>query len=484
MTHQHDIPVFAIVGHPNEGKSSVVSTLSEDDSVAITPTPGTTVECRTYPVTIDGEEIIRFVDTPGFQSPKTALNWFKRYAGPEQDPVRAFIAEHENIPEFKDECELLAPIARGAGIIYVVDGSRPVRSDDRAEMEILRMTGRPRMAVINAKTEEDAWLDPWKHEFRKHFNMVRVFNAHHAAYGERIDLLTSLKSIDQDWEQALERVIDAFKQDWDRRNTRTSQLIAEMLESCLTYTAVETYARESEVLSAKKRLIDKYRKDIEQLEREVHQQIKKRFKHNIFDYELPPRSIVKEDLFDKRTWQVLGLTSKQLALASAIAGGVAGGVIDMAHAGLSFGVFTAIGGLVGAGAALLGGARMAKAKVVGLKLGGFQIQIGPNENIQFMFVLLDRAFIYYSHIINWAHGRRGLAENNPIPADSRNEKIGYTTHWDETSKKICRRFFQKIRHHEDYDEEKKQMAALIKKTLEEISSSRKIYGMDNLKGQA
>ena len=33
------IPEFAIVGHPNEGKSSVVSTLAEDDSVRVTPTP-------------------------------------------------------------------------------------------------------------------------------------------------------------------------------------------------------------------------------------------------------------------------------------------------------------------------------------------------------------------------------------------------------------------------------------------------------------
>ena len=34
------IPEFAIVGHPNEGKSSVVSTLAEDDSVRISAYPG------------------------------------------------------------------------------------------------------------------------------------------------------------------------------------------------------------------------------------------------------------------------------------------------------------------------------------------------------------------------------------------------------------------------------------------------------------
>jgi Predicted GTPase len=38
-----EILSFAIVGHPNEGKSSVVSTLAEDDSVRVTPIPGETL---------------------------------------------------------------------------------------------------------------------------------------------------------------------------------------------------------------------------------------------------------------------------------------------------------------------------------------------------------------------------------------------------------------------------------------------------------
>ena len=35
-------PLFAIVGHPNKGKSSIVSTLAQDESVTISPIPGTT----------------------------------------------------------------------------------------------------------------------------------------------------------------------------------------------------------------------------------------------------------------------------------------------------------------------------------------------------------------------------------------------------------------------------------------------------------
>ncbi|HSL60856.1 MAG TPA: GTPase, partial [Desulfotignum sp.] len=36
------------MGHPNEGKSAVVSTLTEDDQVRVSPVPGETKVCRTY----------------------------------------------------------------------------------------------------------------------------------------------------------------------------------------------------------------------------------------------------------------------------------------------------------------------------------------------------------------------------------------------------------------------------------------------------
>ena len=210
------IPEFAIVGHPNEGKSAVVSTLAEDDSVRVSPYPGETVVCQTFPVVIDEKEIIRFIDTPGFQSPRKTLKWIRNYQGDPGRILQSYLAAHAGDPDFRDDCLLLEPIAGGAGIIYVVDGSRPVRNVDLAEMEILRLTGRPRMAVINCKEENTVYLASWKNEFRKHFNAVRVFNANKATYAERIDLLENLKGIDQDWGPALERVISAFKEEWAR----------------------------------------------------------------------------------------------------------------------------------------------------------------------------------------------------------------------------------------------------------------------------
>jgi predicted GTPase len=467
------IPEFAIVGHPNEGKSSVVSTLAEDDSVRVSPTPGETIKCQTFPVMIDGKEIIRFTDTPGFQNPKQTLKWMKNYQDPDDLIIEVFRQTHENDQDFRDDCELFTPIAHGSGIIYVVDGSRPIRKVDRAEMEILRLTGLPRMAIINCKEDETGYLDQWKSEFRKHFNSIRVFNAHKATYAERIDLLESLKSIDQDWQPFLSTVISAFKKDWEHRNMLTVEIMCTMLTDCLEYSITKNFTEKSREKIVKKKLQEEYNRAIEKVEKAAHQQIRKLFKHNIFNYDLPAHSILHENLFNEKTWRLLGLTPAQLIATAGLAGGAIGAAIDVAAAGLTFGIFTAIGCAAGAGWAALGGAkRLIKAKVVGMNLGGYQIKVGPIENIQFLYVLLDRVLIFYSHVINWAHGRRDY----PAASATRSSepvKSGFTAKWDDNAKKICNAFYMALCRGDKVmkEESSKKLKGMLKDLLHKISHS-------------
>lgn len=472
------VPEFAIVGHPNEGKSAVVSTLAEDDRVRVSPYPGETIVCQTFAVSIDGREIIRFTDTPGFQNPKKILTWMKGSEASGRKLLRDFREIHETNPDFREDCELIKPIERGAGIIYVVDGSRPVRRVDLAEMEILRLTGRPRMAVINCKEDETAYLDQWKSEFRKHFNAIRVFNAHMANYAERIELLENLKSIDQDWAPALETVISAFKEDWRERNARTADIICDMLEDCLEYEVTRNFTDQTDEAALKRRIREEYNQAIKKIEERAHQKIRRLFKHNIFNYELPPHSILHEDLFAEKTWQILGLTPKQLIATAALAGGTIGAALDIAAAGLTFGVFSSIGGLLGAGwAALGGGKRLARSKVVGINLGGQQIRIGPIDNIQFMYVLLDRVLIFYSHVINWAHGRRDYSSVRSVSEQP--SSAGLTAAWDDKTRREFYAFYSAVRGH---DFEKKGVSRstikeLLQGVLLEISHSETRFGM-------
>ena len=157
-------PKFAVVGHPNKGKSSIVSALSMDDSVQISDTPGTTTKKRSFPLKVDGKTLYELFDTPGFQRARRVLAWLEQHdvsADKKYEVVQMFINEHKDDPKFNDEIELLEPIMNGAGIIYVVDGSKPYGEEYEAEMEILRWTGQPSMALINHIDESD-YSEEWK----------------------------------------------------------------------------------------------------------------------------------------------------------------------------------------------------------------------------------------------------------------------------------------------------------------------------------
>lgn len=468
-----DIPVLAILGHPNEGKSSVVSTLAEDDSIPISPVPGETIKCREYPVSIDMNEIIRFVDTPGFQQPRKTLAWITAYAGAEKDILTDFIRSHQNDPEFADECELFSPLADGAGIIFVVDGSRPVRKTDIIEMEILRKTGLPRMIVINPKTENDQrFMDEWKSAARRHFNTIRIFNANRACFAERIDLLSSLKGIDPDWQPALERVIDAFTADWKERISQTAAIIADVMRKSLTLTMKKTCRDPQQASETRAALMTEFEKKIARIEQDAHHRIKKRFKHNIFSYDLPPQSILTEDLFAKKTWKVLGVSRRELAIAGAGIGAGIGAKIDLATAGLTFGLFTAIGGALGAGSAAAGTRKLARSRIKGLPLGGVSIRIGPVENDQLLYVIIDRALIYFHHVINWAHSRRDKPETGRLDATGIDRCL--TGQWPDTQKRTAKTFFKTVRKGSPADAEHaaSAFADMLRDVLTDLSNAR------------
>ncbi len=470
LTSKPDIPVFAVLGHPNEGKSSVVATLAENDSVPISPTPGETRRCIQYPVIIDEFEIIRFVDTPGFQNPRAAHKWIAQRADFQEPWVDEFIRAHKNDKDFSDECQLLAPLAEGAGVIFVVDGTRPVRGTDRVEMEILRLTGAARMAVINTRDRKKGdYIEDWKNAARMHFNTIRIFDAHRASFAERMGLLETLKAIDPDWQQALQTVIDAFEQDWQGRLSNTAAIIADLLTSVIGHRVQKTVRNPSETEAVEKNLVSRFEHQIADMEKKAHERIKKRFKHNIFSYDLPARSLAGQDLFSKKTLKALGLTRNQMAWAGAGLGAGIGAKADLALAGLSFGVFTALGGALGAGSAAWGTRKIARTRIKGQALGGISLQAGPIQNDQLLFVIIDRSLIYFWHVINWAHSRRNRPEEKQDEDKSVSEFL--SAKWSEKQKKTSRRFFAATRKNDPAaaDFAAREFKQMLKSLLKRIS---------------
>lgn len=415
-------PVFAVVGRINKGKSSIVSTLAEDDSVHVDRVPGTTRECQRFHVSVEGRVLLTIVDTPGFEEAPRMLAWLRdreRSAAARAQLVAEFVEHFRDRDEFVDECRLLQPILEGAGILYVVDGSQPYRANYEAEMEILQWTGRPRLALVNIIGDDDH-VEEWRRALDQYFSIVRVFDAHGSAFAERLGLLRAFKELREDSRTAIERTISELERDWQERRRRAATEIAALVIDGLThfeeYPLLDDDARQAQTEEALERL---YR-GLRDRERRERTTIEDLYRHERLDRQEGDleRPVFERDLFADTSWRVLGLDTWQLIRAGAVGGAAVGGAVDLATGGASFLAGTVIGGLVGGVSSYLGGKRVAQIRVLGQQMGGERLRVGPVKNLNFPWILLDRALLHYRSVVERAHARRDalvLEHGSPEP---------------------------------------------------------------------
>ncbi len=470
---QSTVPVLAIMGHPNAGKSSVVATLTENDRIEIDKRAGTTTRSDEYPVVIDGGTIMVFIDTPGFQNPSDILEWFQAHAD-ERDLAGAFLAAYGDDPLFSHDCALLRPVAEGAGIILVVDGSKRIKEKDRTEMELLRLTGRPRMAILNNLSNVTKHMLAWQDALNKSFNAVREFNAHRATYAERIALLSALKTIDQRWEPTLKETIRTFERDWERRIDESASTIVDLMQDALTYKVtrvvkVTDLNSDAERTAIREKLVGSFQDGLRKLEEDARQQIRSNFHHNVWD--LPPGSLLSKDLFSDEVGRALGLTTRKLAMGGAAAGAATGGVIDLGVGGISLGAAALIGAAAGGMLGVLGGAALAKIDIQ-RTLGVERFTMGPVSNPRFPFVLLDRVILYCAQAMNWSHGRKAADEEaaDRVPDKLPKKKRGYAEDLSSEDHKALAKFFAAARTGKQTQHESRARE-IVKDMLRDLSRS-------------
>jgi hypothetical protein len=334
--------------------------------------------------------------------------------------VREFVATFEGTDQYVEERELLGPILDGAAILYVVDGARPYRDNHRSEMEILRWTGRPSMALINRIGEGDH-ADAWRSALEQYFKVVRDFDAHNATFEERIRLLTTFRELDEAWREPLAQAIRALSAERRRRRDVVVDILTDLLIDSLTLTLS---SGEGELESPEK-LEEIFHQRLRDMERTAQHKVEALYNHASVDWrhegELE-RPVFGEDLFAERTWSSLGLSLRQLMATYTLGGAAAGGVLDLFVGGLSFGTGALLGGAAGAGAGMLHVrdrfARATTAEGLTGRLGrawagGDAYRIGPFAHPNFPFVLLDRALLHYDSVRSRAHARNALAEEAP-----------------------------------------------------------------------
>ncbi len=404
------IPQFAVVGHPNKGKSSIVSTIAQNDSVAISMRSGTTQQVERYEVAIDDKRYC-LIDTPGFQRPSRALAWLQQHAPTaekRQDAVRQFIASPDCRKEFPEEAMLLEPIMGGASILYVVDGSRPYGAEYEAEMEILRWTGQASMALINP-IENDAHVDEWQSALGQYFKTVRVFNAVQADFDRLVALLETFAYIREDWRDTILGIVSAYRRARSKQQLDAANLLQELLLDLCTYQVSQVVASKAQALELKLVLEHKFLDELGRRERRYHDSLKSLYNYHHLESTIDQLP-ADEQLFDTEKWIIWGLNRMQLTAAVAMAGAAAGAAVDLAVAGGTFMLGALGGGLLAGGGAWMGADRIARFKLKGLPVGGFEARFGPIKNPNFPYVLMGRYLHLADSLRNRTHASRQRLE--------------------------------------------------------------------------
>ncbi len=413
---------FVVVGHPNKGKSSIVSTLTLDESVAIGPRPGTTTQARSFFLK-DGEKVLyELIDTPGFQRPKKLLEWLKSHgdvsATERPKLLERFIKEQCPSSTFNDECELLKPITEGAAILYIVDASKPYNSRFEAEMEILRFAARPSMAILNYIGNED-YSQEWQAVLRQYFSIIKPFNPLNASFDDHIDLLRAMGHIAPDWSDNIQKTIAYLQAHHQAKKEELSSIIIDEVCEILSFKLTKQYrlAKPNE-----QRLQEEFQRAIEDKEQALFKRIKNSLGFKSLEFDIELKSL-EYSLFSKESHELFGLSREKIVLLSTLSSAATGGAIDLAVGGHSMLLGTIIGGTIGFFGSSYGYEKLSDIKFI----NSTTVEIGPIKDLNIGFIILNRALEYTTLLMHTTHANRAKKHAVINDSSSLNELRKYSS---------------------------------------------------------
>src|SRR5690554_2379775 len=403
-------PRFAVVGHPNQGKSSVVATLAQDDHIAISPISGTTREAHRYQLMLEQDILYELVDTPGFQRPRQVLEWCAAHSDGAADRPRVladFVGRHRDDPRFADDCALLVPVLDGAGIVYVVDTDQPFGPQFEAELTLLSWTAQPRLALLNpmgpgaGKGRHDG---EWRAALRQYFSLVRTFNPLLAPFEQHLALLRGMAEIHLPWRAGLLRGVEALQQQRQVRHRRAADALVKYLQSALRFHIQLPVIGGKDTIRAAG--LAQYNRELRRLENDLQKQLAKLYGHSQLDWESEWQMLRETDLTDAHEWRVWGLSRKRLASLSAGAGVMSGLVADAATGGASMLLGALVGGTLGGLAGGFAGRDPLSFELISKVPGYEQWQLGPVSSLEFATALAGRALRSWYQVRLRNHARR------------------------------------------------------------------------------
>ncbi|WP_341938459.1 DUF3482 domain-containing protein [Marinimicrobium sp. C2-29] len=405
MTRAAVAPKLCVVGHPNRGKSSIVSTLTENDSVRISPESGTTRHADAFEFALNGRVLLTLVDTPGFQRARQVLAWLEaEEVSPGDRParVRAFLDQPGHRERFPDELALLAPIMDGAGILYVVDGAQPPSPLDEAEMEILRWTGQPRLALINPM-DDQGQRESWQRTLGQFFQWVRVFNPLTATMPARRALLRALGELEPGWSAPVRELIEGL----ERRDRARLDSVSEALAAYWCEQLLQSESVRVPGAIGRQRAQERLQAALDARESDYFQRLREEWGHTASELQRDAQwELDTDSLMNTQTWYLWGLKQRDLLVVSGSAGAATGLMVDLGLGGSSLFAGALGGGVLGSVGGWLASRQLPGRRLGWLPLAYEQQVLGPVKHPNFPLVVMARALTFTRQLWLKPHAER------------------------------------------------------------------------------
>ncbi len=457
-------PRFAVVGHPNKGKSSIVAALTMNETVAISEMPGTTLEAHAYRFELEGRVLYELIDTPGFQRPKALLAWLKSHCdayGSKHRTLEAFIEAHRHDTAFHDDVALLRPIVEGgAAIIYVVDISLPYREEYEAQMEILRWCEAPSMALLNRIDARRDYGEAWTRVLRGYFQIIKRIDPYALTPKKHLALMDAIAHLNEAWEESVLEAKAQLAHFYHELLTRSALLIAEEIEQIGSYRQ-RFKITETDKEAAAEEAMCRFKETIIKKEWHAHAKIAAVWRHEKSSIEEESFAPELPALFSQESEVLFGLKKETIVGMGALGGAAVGAGVDALFLGHTLLLGGAIGGLLGAASAYLGFERIAKISFLGFQAGEHLLELGPIRDINTLFVLLLRALYFTVSIAKRSH-----AERDALKLTLAQERLAEQWLSDEARKEI-EKLHRTLRQEKGWEaQEGKRYAEIIKEVLE------------------
>ena len=156
---------LAIVGRPNDGKSSIFANFLGDDEVAISPLPGETKQMQPHLINL-GSCAVEIIDTPGLQHPETVFLNFERYRSRGKPCAKTFMEEFTD-SKYAHDIEIMKAVSGADVCMIVVNADNFFGHTQKRILDTFLMLESSVALVGVINRSDETFLGEWREQFER-----------------------------------------------------------------------------------------------------------------------------------------------------------------------------------------------------------------------------------------------------------------------------------------------------------------------------